>query len=248
MGSHGSGGSTSALLQVEAEHVTRQNGTFKVYVADDEGSEHIVLVRGDVRGREGVLCRVSSACVMSTALGSAECDCTDQLSAAMDIIAHDAHGGIIIYLMDQEGRGHGLKWKIRALKHKNEGMDTFAAVEHLGLDPDVRDYTIVSKILEALQVGSVTLLTNNPEKRDKIQHAGANVKETRLLEVCPPQHAWRHMKAKQVRGHALTTWYLDRESALVNGHGPSGASQNGHIPVRSQPMAPVPTSPEARRC
>jgi GTP cyclohydrolase II len=244
-------GSASTLLEVEAEHVTRINGTFRVYVADHEGSEHIVLVRGDVRNREGVLCRVSSACVMSTALGSAECDCMDQLSAAMDLISNYEHGGIIIYLMDQEGRGHGLKWKIRALKHKNEGMDTFAAVEHLGLPPDIRDYTIVPRILDELEVGSVTLLTNNPDKRDKIQRAGVHIKETQPLEVCPPQPAWRHMEAKRVRGHALTTWYIDAEavgSAVPDGHLPVETSEHGYAPRGGlKPTVPVPTSPEPRR-
>jgi GTP cyclohydrolase II len=200
------------LLQAEALHVTRNNGTFKVYIADHESGEHVVLVRGDVSGREGVLCRVSSACVMSTALGSAECDCSDQLSAAMDLIAKEERG-ILIYLVNQEGRGHGLMWKVRALKNKNNGMDTFAAVEELGLRHDVRQYDVVPMILEALGVGSVTLLTNNPEKLEKIQGAGVDVKETQRLEPCPPEHAWRHMEAKRIRGHRLTNSYMDGDTA-----------------------------------
>ncbi|HSK89765.1 MAG TPA: GTP cyclohydrolase II [Euzebyales bacterium] len=197
-----------ALLQAEAEHVTRRNGTFKVYVAVHGGGEHVVLVKGDVRDREGVLCRVSSACLMSTALLSAECDCKDQLAAAMNLISSDDRGGIVIYLVDQEGRGHGLKWKVRALANKNQGMDTFAAVEHLGLPEDVRDYSVVPAVLEELGVPSVALLTNNPVKRRMIEQAGVVVKETHALEVCPPEHAWRHMEAKRARGHALTNAYM----------------------------------------
>jgi GTP cyclohydrolase II len=202
-----------ALLQAEADHVTRSNGTFRVYVADHKSGEHVVLVRGDVRGHQGVLCRVSSACVMSTALGSAECDCRDQLSAAMELI--DAHGGVVIYLLDQEGRGHGLAWKVRALRNKNMGMDTFAAVETLGLEPDVRDYTVVREILDELGVGSVELLTNNPEKRCRIEAAGVRVTGTRPLEACPPKHAWRHMEAKRLNGHALTNRYVDSDTAEI---------------------------------
>jgi GTP cyclohydrolase II len=196
------------LLQAEALHVTRSSGTFTVYVADHESGEHIVLVRGDVSGQQGVLCRVSSACVMSTALGSAECDCSDQLNAAMALIAKEERG-ILIYLVDQEGRGHGVKWKVRALRHKNNGMDTFAAVEELGLHPDVRQYDVVPKVLEELAIESVTLLTNNPEKLRNIEDAGVTVKERRQLEVCPPEHAWRHMEAKKIRGHDLTNSYKD---------------------------------------
>lgn len=202
------------VLQAEAEHVTRSNGTFKVYVAEHESGEHVVLVRGDVADQEAVLCRVSSACVMSTALGSAECDCRDQLVAAMDLIAAE-ECGILIYLVDHEGRGHGLKWKVRALRNKNLGMDTFAAVETLGLSPDVRDYRVVPAILDELGVGSVALLTNNPEKRRNIEAAGVSVKETRPLEVCPPKHAWRHMEAKRSRGHALTNRYSDADTTEI---------------------------------
>jgi GTP cyclohydrolase II len=208
----GTPASSGNLLQAEADHVTRSNGTFKVYVADHDSGEHVVLVRGDVRDREGVLCRISSACVMSTALGSAECDCKDQLSAAMDLIARD-ECGIVIYLVDQEGRGHGLTWKVRALRNKNWGMDTFAAVETLGLAPDVRDYSVVPAILDELGVGSVVLLTNNPEKRRRIEAAGVRIKEARALEACPPPHAWRHMEAKRVRGHALSNSYVDADTA-----------------------------------
>jgi GTP cyclohydrolase II len=115
----------------------------------------------------------------------------------------------LIYLTDQEGRGHGLKWKVRALKHKNDGLDTFTAVERLGLDPDIRDYKVVPAILEELGVRSVALLTNNPDKRQRIIDAGTEVAETHALEVCPPIQAWRHMEAKRRRGHDLTNAYMD---------------------------------------
>ena len=57
---------------------------------------------------------------------------------------------------------HPLAVKVRALANKNRGMDTFRAVEALGLDPDVRDYSIVAPMLRALGVTSVRLLTGNP--------------------------------------------------------------------------------------
>lgn len=212
-----SSSSPDALLQAEAEHVTRDYGTFKVYVAADAAAdaEHVVLVRGNVAGCHDVLCRVSSACVMSTALGSAECDCSGQVTAAMDRIANDARGGVLIYLVNQEGRGHGLTMKVRALKNKNDGMDTFAAVEKLGLAPDVRDYGVVPRILDELDVLSVALLTNNPEKRMRLEDAGVKVSQTQPLEVCAPRHAWRHMEAKKARGHALSNGYMDHDTAEI---------------------------------
>lgn len=205
--------SSGPLFQAQATHVTRDHGDFVVRVAVHSGAEHVVLVRGDVRDRENVLCRVSSACVMSTALGSAECDCSGQVSAAMDHIRAHPDGGVLIYLVDQEGRGHGLTWKVRALKNKNDGMDTFEAVEELGLPPDVRDYSAVPRILGELGVISVVLLTNNPDKCSNLSNAGVKVTETRPLEVCAPRHAWRHMAAKKDRGHALSNAYMDHDTA-----------------------------------
>lgn len=210
---HASLPASGRLWQAEAQHVTRDHGTFKVYVAGHGDAEHVVLVRGDVHGRENVLCRVSSACVMSTALGSAECDCSGQVSEAMARIASDTRGGVLIYLVNQEGRGHGLTWKVRALKNKNDGMDTFAAVAELGLAPDVRDYEVVPAILDELGVVSVALLTNNPEKRMRLEGLGVKVSETHALEVCTPRHAWRHMAAKKARGHDLSNEYTQHDTA-----------------------------------
>jgi GTP cyclohydrolase II len=57
----------------------------------------MVLLRGDIFGKENVLCRVASACVTSTALDSAECDCTEQLVAALQGLS-EAEAGILIWL------------------------------------------------------------------------------------------------------------------------------------------------------
>lgn len=230
-----------SLFRAEAEHVTRQYGSFRVYVADDGGAEHIVLVRGEVRGRERVLCRVSSACVMSTALDSAECDCVDQVNAALQRIASDERGGVLIYLTNQEGRGHGVTWKIRALRHKNDGADTFEAVERLGLLPDVRDYKVVPQILDELGVRSVALLSNNPRKRDELCRVGVNIAEMHALEVCPPRHAWRHMEAKRRRGHTLTNAYMDT-GEIRPGNAAGGRRGDGWMPAVTATLVPTPPS------
>src|SRR5258708_25499620 len=58
------------------------------------------------------LVRVHSACVNGDVFGSLRCDCGTQLNAAMKHLA--AEGGVIIYMLDHEGRGLGPEIKARA--------------------------------------------------------------------------------------------------------------------------------------
>jgi 3,4-dihydroxy 2-butanone 4-phosphate synthase / GTP cyclohydrolase II len=193
----------STFFASAARHLTRRFGEFEILVTDKEqaGGEHVVLVRGCVRGEKGVLCRVTSACLTSTALNSAECDCAGQIDAALRLISK-AERGVFIYLA-QEGRGHGLTTKIRALRHKNRGLDTFQAVEALGLPADVRTYEVVELILTELNIESVVLLTSNPDKLFAITAAGVRVEEFIPLKVPAPRVARRHILAKRHRGHLL---------------------------------------------
>lgn len=201
------------LFGAAAEHITARHGAFYMYVTASSPklgvpADLVVLVRGDVDGERHVLCRVASSCMTSTALGSIECECALQMDAALNHI-HAAGRGVLIYLTDQEGRGHGLTTKVRALANKNRGFDTFAAVEQLGLDPDVRTYNAVAPILGALGVQSVVLLTGNPEKRDAICDAGVTVERTEPLKVAPYTWTRHSMQAKQARGHTVIGQYVD---------------------------------------
>ena len=115
-----------------AIHHTIEYGDFEISVIKGEdGKEHVVLVKGDIKNKDDILCRVSSECLPGTTLFSAECDCKQQIEYALKLISEKGQG-IFIYLR-QEGRGHGLAVKIRALANKNKGFDTFAAVESLGV-------------------------------------------------------------------------------------------------------------------
>jgi 3,4-dihydroxy 2-butanone 4-phosphate synthase/GTP cyclohydrolase II len=201
------------LFGAVAEHVTARYGTFDLYVTTDSPArgvpaELIVLVRGDVAGQSKVLCRVASSCITSAALQSIECECSLQIDAALARI-HTADCGVLIYLTDQEGRGQGLMTKVRALANKNQGFDTFAAVEQLGLEPDVRTYGAVGHILDALGIQSVVLLTGNPEKRDLIIDAGVKIEDTEPLEVSPHSRTRKSMRAKQAIGHTVVGQYVD---------------------------------------
>ncbi|MFD0069659.1 GTP cyclohydrolase II RibA, partial [Streptomyces sp. NPDC127574] len=95
--------------------------------------------------------------------GSARCDCGPQLREAVEQIAE--RGGVLLYLR-QEGRGIGLYNKLDAYALQDEGLDTYAANAALGLPEDDRDYTAAAQMLQALGIGTLDLLSNNPDKAE----------------------------------------------------------------------------------
>jgi 3,4-dihydroxy 2-butanone 4-phosphate synthase/GTP cyclohydrolase II len=138
-----------------------------------DDKEHIALVKGDVANRENVPVRIHSECFTGDVLGSRRCDCGEQLAMAMQLI-NEAGFGVLIYLR-QEGRGIGLLKKLQAYNLQDAGMDTVDANIHLGHLADEREYNIAALMLENLQIKSIKLMTNNPQKMDDMKKLGINV-------------------------------------------------------------------------
>lgn len=135
--------------------------------------EHVAMVMGDVRG-DAVLARVHSSCFTGEVLGSLRCDCRAQLDAALARIGAEGRG-VVVYLV-QEGRGIGLGNKVAAYRLQDQGADTVDANVQLGFDVDLRSYDLAASILRDLGVGSVRLMTNNPQKIAGLEAAGMSVR------------------------------------------------------------------------
>jgi GTP cyclohydrolase II len=147
------------------------------------------------------LVRVQSACYTAEIFRSTDCDCHEQLDRSLTRVHRE--GGVVIYMLC-DGRGAGLLTKVRALAlNANQGLDTAAAYEHLGVTLDPRDYERAATALGALGLTDIRLLTNNPRKLDGLAAAGLRVTREPLI-VEPTPDSKPYLLAKQQKlGHLL---------------------------------------------
>jgi GTP cyclohydrolase II/3,4-dihydroxy 2-butanone 4-phosphate synthase/GTP cyclohydrolase II len=190
-------------LYAEAELPTR-HGPVRAVVFREHGSgkEHVAAVKGEVRGREGVLTRIHSECLTGEILGSLKCDCRDQLEHALEMIGR-AERGVLLYLR-QEGRGIGLGNKIRAYALQAQGADTYEANRSLGFADDLRRYDVAAAMLKQLGIRSVDLITNNPLKVSGLENEGVPVHLRVPSTGAVNPHNAGYLKTKRERtGHLI---------------------------------------------
>jgi GTP cyclohydrolase II len=183
-------------------------GVFRTHVFHATGErrqvplEHLALVYGEVKGGGRVPVRVHSECMTGEVFGSLKCDCREQLDMALAEIARRG-AGAVIYLR-QEGRGIGLTNKIRAYELQAGGHDTVDANRILGLPDDARSYEMVPTMLDFLGIDSISLMTNNPDKVNKLRELGVHVVERLGVVAEPNAHSAGYLDTKRRRmGHHL---------------------------------------------
>lgn len=160
--------------------------------------EQVVMRFG--AGDKPPLVRMHSECFTGDVIHSQRCDCGEQLKRSIAAIEEYGYG-YVLYLRDHEGRGIGLTEKLKAYILQNQGLDTVDANLELGHSVDSRDWTEAIAILKNLNLTSIQLLTNNPEKVRAVAESGIACTQVPLV-VEPNEFNEKYLATKADRlGH-----------------------------------------------
>ena len=183
---------------VESVKLPTKYGDFKLH---HFAGDNLALIKGNIRGGDPVMVRLHSECFTGDVLGSLRCDCGPQLQEAMRQI--EKHGrGIILYLR-QEGRGIGLRNKLKAYHLQEQGFDTAEANTQLGFKVDERHYEVAAQMLKELGVREIDLLTNNPDKINQLKLDGIRVNRRLPLEIAPNSYDQKYLETKKQKFHHM---------------------------------------------
>ncbi len=157
---------------VETELHSRFGGDFRMVVFGStlEGTEHVALVKGNVKGDAPVMVRMHAVNILEDLLGDHHRKRGGGLQQAMEMIG-TAERGVVVLI--RETRATNLSERITAeLGAKADGGD----------GAQLRDYGVGAQILIQLGVKNLILLTNTPKRVVGIEGYGLNIVETRELE------------------------------------------------------------------
>jgi GTP cyclohydrolase II len=178
-------------------------GTCRELLYYDGKQEAIAIVMGNVQHGEEILCRLHSHCLAAHVFNSIDCDCREQMERAQALIEQRGMG-VIIWL-DQEGRGNGHLALMQSRALQEQGMSQTEAYVSLGYEADARSYTCAAEILRDLEITSIRLMTNSPQKVASLQAAGINIADTQPLVLDPGANARlrRTYEDKNARGYRI---------------------------------------------
>ena len=193
------------MLKIQAEsNVPTDFGEFRMMAFSKDENDwmpHMALIAKNTDLTKPVNVRIHSECITGEVFHSQKCECGQQLNAAMQYTQEN--GGIIIYLR-QEGRNIGIINKLKAYALQEKGLDTVQANLELGLPADDRDFGLAVEMLHLLNIKSVNLMTNNPEKIKIIRESNIELNSRIPLQIHSNISSAGYLKTKKdFFGHLL---------------------------------------------
>jgi GTP cyclohydrolase II len=167
--------------------------TYQTCLKNDKSMRYIFVVQTPNLPEVPII-RIHSACLLSEIFNIELCDCNDQMKKSLKLISKKK--GILFYL-DQEGRGHGLFDKVRELKLQEKGYDHIEASIKLGLPVDSRKYYVVAKLLKAMKITKIRLITNNPRKIKDLEKDGIEIVERVIIKPYKNKHCYNYLLIKK---------------------------------------------------
>jgi 3,4-dihydroxy 2-butanone 4-phosphate synthase / GTP cyclohydrolase II len=158
--------------------IQTEAGEFRTiaYTSDLDPETHIALVKGDVKGQEGVLVRMASRCMFGDVFGSTSCDCALLVRRSMKAIA-EAGMGVLVYL---HGTGPGfriVREGFEAPHLASHDRDFMHYKGEAGQRQLQHEHGIGAQILSDLGLHTIRLLTNHPRKIVALEGFGIEIVE-----------------------------------------------------------------------
>ena len=125
---------------------------------------HLVLVKGDVAGKENVLVRMHSHCAYGNLMGSVDCDCQTALRGSLERISEAGAGALVYLHMD----GPGLQTEAGRITSHGRATSAPAMQHEVGLG---------AQILRDLGLHTIRLLTNHPRRIVALEGFGIRIVE-----------------------------------------------------------------------
>lgn len=195
------------LLSVGQMVVRLRQGEFEAHLFESmsDGKHLVALSQGDITTEDPLLIRLHSECITSETMRGCDCDCVEQLDAALTLIAQEGRG-ILFYLL-QEGRGAGYSSKAQdreMVAASNNTIETFKAYNALGLRADLRNYEVVLEAAHLLGLPrDLVIMSNNPSKWNQLQDIGFQITGRREVSATPNPFNSFYVATKAQSGHRI---------------------------------------------
>ena len=168
----------SLVYRVASARLPTKFGDFQavVYNTHVDPSEHLALIKGEIKSHDETLVRVHSKYIPGDVFGFELLNTGAVIERSMEIIADEGRG-VILYLQTdgKDLRPARMKYPIRAGKSQTDINPSFI------YQADFREYGIGAQILRDLGVRKMRLLTNN--KKNLVGLSGYGLEVTSLVPI-----------------------------------------------------------------